>query len=106
MVDLNRMAMFTKVVEAGSFSAAARALGLPKTSVSRQVQQLEEALGVRLLHRTTRKLELTAMGRAYFDEAVLGLRHLELANRRALAAQAVPSGVLRVAAVVEFGTRF
>ena len=66
-VDLNHIAMFVRVVEDESFSAAAKALGLPKSSVSRSVARLEEDLGVRLLHRTTRKLSLTEAGRAFFD---------------------------------------
>ena len=61
-VDLRRVSVFVRVVEAGSFSAAAKRLGLPTSSVSRSVAGLEDELGVRLLHRTTRKLTVTDAG--------------------------------------------
>jgi DNA-binding transcriptional LysR family regulator len=60
--DLNDTLVFVKVVEQGSFIAAARSLRLPKTTVSRKVQELETRLGAQLLHRTTRKLGLTEAG--------------------------------------------
>lgn len=65
-IDLNRAVTFVRVIEAGSFTAAALALGVPKSSVSRGVAQLEDELGVRLLHRTTRNLHLTEAGQGYF----------------------------------------
>ncbi len=105
MIDLNHVAIFAKVVETGSFSAAGRALGTPKATVSRNVAQLEANLGARLLDRTTRKVELTALGRAYFEGAAQGLSSLESARERIAAAQAEPSGTLRIAAPVVFGTR-
>ena len=66
-MDLNEVLMFTKVVETKSFTAAADALGVPKSTVSRKLAQLEERLGVRLVQRTTRKLSLTDVGQAYYD---------------------------------------
>ncbi len=105
MVDLNHVSLFVKVVESGSFSTAARALGVPKATVSRQVARLEADLGVRLLHRTTRKLELTALGRGYFEEVCEGLSRLAAASEAVSATQSVPSGRIRVAAPVEFGAR-
>ncbi len=105
MIDLNHVRLFVKVVEAGSFSVAARALGVPKATVSRNVARLERALGVRLLHRTTRKLELTGPGRSYYDEAASGLLRVEHANQAAAALQAIPGGTLRVTAPVELGNR-
>jgi DNA-binding transcriptional LysR family regulator len=75
-IDLNLIATFVRVIETGSFTAAAAALGLPKSSVSRRVTALEEALGVRLLQRSTRKLVLTEGGRVYFERARAGLRGL------------------------------
>ena len=105
MIDLNHVVLFAKVAEAGSFSGAARTLGMPKATVSRNVAQLEESLGARLLQRTTRKVELTALGRTYYEEAAQGLSSLESARERIAAAQSEPSGTLRVTAPVGFGTR-
>ncbi|HVV53438.1 MAG TPA: LysR family transcriptional regulator [Polyangia bacterium] len=68
-LDLNLVAAFVRVVEDGSFTTAARRLGLPKSSVSRRVTALEEALHARLLQRSTRKLVLTEAGRLYFERA-------------------------------------
>src|SRR3546814_20331474 len=62
MQDLNDMLYFAEVVGQGSFAAAGRALGLPKSRLSRRVARLEDELGVRLLQRTTRKLSLTPAG--------------------------------------------
>src|SRR5258706_7501786 len=75
-MDWNRVAVFVRVVESSSFTAAAQSLGLRKSSVSRGVAQLEEELGVRLLNRTTRSLSLTDAGRSYFErvrDAISGL---------------------------------
>jgi DNA-binding transcriptional LysR family regulator len=64
MQDLNDMLYFAEVVERGGFAAAGRALGIPKSRLSRRVSELEAQLGVRLLQRTTRKLSLTEVGEA------------------------------------------
>jgi DNA-binding transcriptional LysR family regulator len=66
-MDMNDTLVFIKVIEEGSFTAAARDLRLPKTTVSRKVRELEQRLGVQLLHRTTRRLGLTEAGRTYFQ---------------------------------------
>src|SRR5437868_13994663 len=66
-MDLNDIIVFTKVAETKSFTGAADALGLPKSTVSRKLAQLEERLGVRLVQRTTRKLALTDIGEAYYE---------------------------------------
>ncbi len=96
MQDLNDMFYFAEVVERGSFSAAGRALGLPKSRLSRRVAELEARLGARLLQRTTRKLSLTAVGEIY-------LRHCSAMRDEALAAdeavaqlQVEPRGTLRI----------
>src|SRR5450432_1141687 len=68
-MDLNLIATFVRVSEAGSFTAAAHALALPTSSVSRKVSALEAALGVRLIQRSTRRLVLTEAGRLYFERA-------------------------------------
>src|SRR5258708_8829041 len=75
-MDLNRVATFVRVVEAGTFTAAATRLQLPTSSVSRSVAKLERDLGIVLLERTTRRISLTEAGRAYYErarEAVAGL---------------------------------
>ena len=66
-MDLNDIVVFTKVVETKCFTGAAELLGLPKSTVSRKLAQLEERLGVRLVQRTTRKLALTDIGQAYYE---------------------------------------
>src|ERR1700743_1793372 len=75
-LDLNQVSAFVRVLEAGSFTDAARALGLPKSSVSRRVSALERALRVRLLQRSTRKLVPTEAGRVYFERARAALAGL------------------------------
>ncbi len=67
MDNLRRMIAFARVVEAGSFSGAARRLGIARSAVSRHVALLEKAFGVRLLNRTTRRLSLTEAGRIYYE---------------------------------------
>ncbi len=80
-MDLNEIIVFTRVAQAGSFTAAARALDMPKSTVSRKVADLEERLGARLLQRTTRKLSLTDAGRAYFDYGARIVGEVEDAER-------------------------
>jgi DNA-binding transcriptional LysR family regulator len=103
VIDLNALAVFAQVVEAGSFTGGARALGLPKGSVSRKISGLEAALGVRLLHRTTRKLSLTEVGRAYYAQCRKGLVELDAANQLVKETRSVPSGTLRISAPADFG---
>jgi DNA-binding transcriptional LysR family regulator len=100
-VDLNRIAVFVRVVDAGSFTAAAATLGVRKSSVSRNVAGLEAALGIRLLQRTTRKQSLTDAGRAYYQRARDSLAALEEAEQALSALGAEPRGVVRVTAPVD-----
>jgi DNA-binding transcriptional LysR family regulator len=102
-MDLNHLAVFVRVVEAQSFTAAARALGLPKSTVSRRVSQLEEAIGVRLLQRTTRKLSLTDAGHAYFQHASHALAEIEEATSAISDMQGTPRGAVRMTAPVDLG---
>ncbi|OWJ60869.1 LysR family transcriptional regulator [Inquilinus limosus] len=106
MPDLNDIAVFVRVVEAGSFTAAARLLGMPKTTVSRRVAALERAVGVRLLQRTTRSLGLTDAGRLYHDQGSRALRLIEEANQQLAEARAETSGTIRISAPVGFGGHF
>lgn len=102
-MDLNRVAAFARVVQDGSFTAAARALGVPKSSVSRSVAQLEQDLGARLLHRTTRKLHLTEAGSAFYDRVARALADIEEATDAATDTQAQPRGTVRVTAPLDVG---
>jgi DNA-binding transcriptional LysR family regulator len=95
-MDLNRVSLFTQVVEAGSFTRAAAQLGVTTSSVSRALQRLEEDLGVRLLQRTTRRLHLTAVGRAYFDQVRGALALLREAGATASEMSEEPQGAVRV----------
>ena len=81
MTDLNDIAVFVRVAQFESFSRAAHALGMPVSTVSRKVTALEERLGVTLLQRTTRKISLTAQGRAYYNQCSEPLGHLFYAAR-------------------------
>ncbi len=76
--DLKGLRVFVEVVRRGGFAAAARALGMPRSTVSRWVQELEQQLGVRLLQRTTRKVELTEIGAGYFER---GARAVDAARQ-------------------------
>ena len=102
-MDLNETLTFVKVVRLGSFSAAARVLGLPVSTVSTRVARLEQRLGVTLLQRTTRRLSLTEKGQAYFDHAAQGLELMEVAESAVLASKQEPQGRLRVSAPVDLG---
>lgn len=101
--DLNDTLIFVKVVEQGSFIAAARTLRLPKTTVSRKVQELETRLGAQLLHRTTRKLGLTEAGNIYFEHCQRIARELAEAESAVGQLQGGPRGWLRVTAPYSFG---
>jgi DNA-binding transcriptional LysR family regulator len=103
MWSADAIAVFVKVVEAGGFSSAARRLGLPKTTVSAKVAGLEKRLGVRLIHRTTRKLRMTEAGEKYFRHCAIATREVELGEAALQSAKQKPLGVLRVSAPVDFG---
>lgn len=98
MQDLNDIAFFVAVVENKGFSAAARALGLPKSTLSRRVGQLEERLGIRLLERSTRHFRLTDAGNSYFEKARAILDELDAADRELAQMRAGPCGIVRLAA--------
>lgn len=100
MQDLNDMVYFAEVAERGGFAAAGRALGLPKSRLSRRVAELEAQLGVRLLQRTTRKLSLTEAGELYLRHCV-AMRDEALAAGEAVSQmQSEPRGTLRISCPV------
>lgn len=97
-MDFNDIPVFVRVVEAGSFTEAARVLGREKSSVSRSVSRLEEDLGVRLLQRTTRKLALTDAGQAFFDRVRGALSGVEEAASTIQELGGEPRGIVRMTA--------
>jgi DNA-binding transcriptional LysR family regulator len=101
--DLNAVGCFAKVVELESFRAAAAALGIPKSTLSRKVAELEDSLRVRLLERTTRSLRLTDAGRAYHQRIAPALDALREAERAVEAQNAKPSGSLKLTMTMEGG---
>jgi DNA-binding transcriptional LysR family regulator len=101
--DLNDTLIFVKVVEHGSFIAAAKSLRLPKTTVSRKVQELETRLGAQLLQRTTRKLGLTEAGNVYFEHSQRISRDLDEAESAVGQLQGGPRGWLRITAPYSVG---
>jgi DNA-binding transcriptional LysR family regulator len=102
MDRLGAMVQFVRVVETGSFSAAARILGQGQPAISKAVAQLEDRLGVRLLTRTTRALTPTDAGRVFYDRAKAALDAAEEAEAAAKGAAAALSGRLRICAPVTF----
>jgi DNA-binding transcriptional LysR family regulator len=102
---LSSLRAFAKVVEHGSFSEAARALRLSRSAVSKYVIELEQALGVSLLNRTTRSAVPTENGRAYYESVVPILAEIEEADLAVTRLQSEPRGLLRLNAPMSFGTR-
>lgn len=102
-MDLNDIVIFSKVVQAGSFTAAARDLAMPKSTVSRKVAELEARLGARLLQRTTRKLSLTDVGQTYYQHAARVVAEVEAAEHAVTRMQETPRGLLRVTTPLNFG---
>ena len=103
MDRFQEMQAFTAVVDAGSFVAASEALAMSKAAVSRQVAELETRLGVRLLHRTTRKLSLTAEGEVFYARSRELLGSVAEAEAEVTARSGQALGVLKVSAPVTFG---
>lgn len=104
MRDLNLMAIFAHVAETGSFSAAARRLGMSRSALSKAVAKLEKELGARLLNRSTRHLSMTEVGTAYVEHCSRILDEAVRAEQVVDHLHAQPRGVLKVAASVAFGT--
>lgn len=103
MDRVTSLVVFAQVVESSGFSAAARRLGLSTSAVSKHVAQLEARLGAQLLHRTTRRLSLTEVGRGFYEHCVRIVRELEEAELAVNRAHTEPQGVLKVNAPMSFG---
>lgn len=102
---LSDLAVFVRVVDTRGFSAAARAMGLTKSAVSKRINRLEQQLGLRLLQRTTRAMSLTEAGRVLYERAAQGVALLDESARLAAGLVDAPRGTLRVTASVTFGKR-
>jgi DNA-binding transcriptional LysR family regulator len=102
---LTGLEVFAKVAAAGSLSAAARAMGLSQTMVTKHLSALETRLGVKLFHRTTRRLSITEAGRNYLESSARILAEIEAADAAVAADRIEPRGLLRLNAPVSFGTR-
>lgn len=101
--DLKRMVIFTHVVEAGSFSGAAKRLGIAKSAISKHVSMLENSIGAHLLNRTTRSLSLTDVGEAYYQSCSRLNNILEETRNTIAALQDEPGGLLKVSSPASFG---
>ena len=111
MQDLNDLYYFVQIVDHGGFAAAGRALGIPKSKLSRRIQLLEDRLGVRLLNRSSRRFSITEVGREYYDRCVAMLVEAEAADQLVAELRAEPRGVIRVSCPIaligfQFGALF
>jgi DNA-binding transcriptional LysR family regulator len=104
--DLNALQVFAAVVDAQGFRGAARALGIPKSTVSRKLAELESQLGLRLVQRTTRKISLTDAGESFYRQCAPALAALVDAQKCLVATQAAPRGQLRITAPNTFAELF
>lgn len=104
MEYLNDMALFVEVVKAKSFRAASDATGVPNSTVSRRIGELEKSIGLRLLHRTTRRIELTEAGQIYYESSRRIVEEARIAHDQLGEMLAQPSGVLRASLPVDFAT--
>lgn len=96
VLDLNDLQYFVMVVDHGGFAPTARALGIPKSNLSRRIAQLEERLGVRLIIRNTRNFSVTELGQSYYDHCRAMLKEAEAAEAAIAMTHTEPGGVLRV----------
>jgi DNA-binding transcriptional LysR family regulator len=101
---LDGIDVFVRVVQEGSFAAAARHLGMPTTTVSAKIARLEERLGTTLIQRSTRRMHVTEAGQAYFASCVEALNALTAGESRLAAAGGKPSGLLRITAASDIAS--
>ncbi|TEA79002.1 LysR family transcriptional regulator [Allopusillimonas ginsengisoli] len=116
--SLNDIALFIEVVESRSFTRAASALDMPASTLSRRISQLEQHIGIRLLHRSTRKVELTEAGAVYFERCQHIITEARIAHEQLTETAQQPKGKLRISmpssfaltympqAIQEFGLRY
>ncbi|MDL2401129.1 LysR family transcriptional regulator [Rhizobium mayense] len=102
-VTLERMRTFVRVAERGSLSAVARELGVGQSTITRHLRELEEAVGVALLSRTTRRVAMTDEGSRYYDNCVQILRLVEQASDEARGTRGAPAGTIRISCTAAFG---
>ncbi|MBL8500900.1 MAG: LysR family transcriptional regulator [Nitrosomonas sp.] len=106
MEFLNDMALFVEVVKARSFRGAADIIGMPNSTLSRRISALEKMIGLRLLHRTTRKITLTEAGQIYFERCKRIVDEAKLAHEQLGEMLEQPSGVLRASLPVDFAVAY
>ncbi|MDR0275517.1 MAG: LysR family transcriptional regulator [Burkholderiaceae bacterium] len=106
MEHLNDMALFVEVVKAKGFRGAAEATGVPNSTLSRRIGALEKSIGLRLLHRTTRRIELTEAGRVYFERCKRIVDEARLAHEQLGEMLTQPGGVLRASLPVDFAVGY
>ncbi|RZV50322.1 MAG: LysR family transcriptional regulator [Pseudomonadales bacterium] len=105
MDELRALRYFSKVVETGSFTQAAKVFSVPPSSLSRRVSDLEKSLGATLLQRSTRVVKVTEIGQIYFEQIQHILNQLEQSNETERSYQKTPMGQLRISSLVGFGER-
>lgn len=105
-MELNDMVLFVEVAKALSFRRASEATGVPNSTLSRRISILEKVIGLRLLHRTTRKIELTEAGQIYFERCKRIVDEAKLAHEQLGEMLAQPSGVLRASLPVDFAVTY
>lgn len=96
MQDLNDLYFYVQIVDHGGFASAGRALGLPKSTLSRRLAALEERLGVRLIQRSTRRFTVTEIGQTYYEHCKAMLVEAEAAQAAIEMTRAEPRGVVRI----------
>jgi DNA-binding transcriptional LysR family regulator len=106
MEFLNDMALFVEVVKARSFRGAANNIGMPNSTLSRRISALEKSIGLRLLHRTTRKITLTEVGQIYFERCKRIVDEAKLAHEQLGEMLEQPSGMLRASLPVDFAVSY
>lgn len=102
-MDINEVAIFIKVVQKGSFTGAAKALDMPKSTVSMKITSLEKRLGVTLIKRSTRQLRVTPQGEAFYLRTTKGLEEIQAAAEAVKSENIEPQGLLRISAPVDLG---